>query len=161
MKSWVLLLVLSIIGGLIGAWSGVPVGGLLGALLFVSIAQLFTAKLPKFPAKGKRIIQILLGGNIGLSFSSDSLTIIQDVWFSMLIIPVIQLAIGLLIGFILIRFLKFNYATALCSAVPSGISEITFIAETYNANIPFVITIHILRVFFIVFVIPFAVMLFL
>jgi membrane AbrB-like protein len=144
---------------MIGLWSGVPVGALLGALLVVAIVQLFSGKLPTFSPKGKRTIQILLGGNIGLSFSAESLHLIHTIWLPILIIPIIQLIIGVFIGFLLMRILKYDYATAFCSAVPAGMSEITFIAEIYHANVPLVITIHILRVFFIVFMIPFSVLL--
>ncbi|MBU8906003.1 AbrB family transcriptional regulator [Desertibacillus haloalkaliphilus] len=157
MIRWIQLLMLACIGGLLGHWAGIPVGALLGALLFVAVYQVMTHKLPVIPANAKRAIQMLLGANIGLAFSSETVAVMKSIWLPALLIPLLQLSIGVIIGLILIRFLKIDIATAFCCSVPAGMSEIAFLAETYKASLPLVVTVHICRVFFLVFTIPFII----
>ncbi|MGO4888191.1 AbrB family transcriptional regulator [Anaerobacillus sp. MEB173] len=159
MKQWLMLSCLAITGGIFGFWAGVPVGALLGALVFVAGYQVWTKKLPIIPANMKRVVQVVLGANIGLSFSTDTIEIMKSIWIPALIIPLLQLTFAIGIGFFLIRFLKFDPATAFCASVPAGMSEIAFLAETYQAKLPLVVTIHICRVFFLVITIPFVVFL--
>lgn len=157
MKAYVFLIVLALVGGGLGHYSGIPVGALLGSLLFVALFQMKTKKLPSIPLKIKRAIQIVLGANIGLSLTSETIAVFKEIWLLALVIPIIQLTIAVLLGLLLIRMLKIDAATAFCSSVPAGISEISVLAEKYQANIPLVITVHICRVFFLVFTIPFIV----
>lgn len=145
---------LALFGGGIGYLSGFPIGALLGALLIIGIIQFKTNQFPQLPFIAKKIIQVVIGGSVGLSFSHETLTLLKSIWAPALILLLLHTLFALLLAFVIIRFMKIDIITALCSAAPAGISEMVLIAEDYHASLPTIIVIHLFRILLIVTCIP-------
>ncbi|WP_158736922.1 AbrB family transcriptional regulator [Alteribacillus sp. YIM 98480] len=157
---YVLLVVIAATGGLVGLFTGHPIGPLLGSLLSVGLFQLLTKLLPPIPLHSKRLIQAIIGGSIGLSFTYETIQQFVFLLIPIIIIPLLQLVFTLLNAFLLNKWLKIDAVTALCSSAPAGMSEMAIISEKYGANIPTVATFHLFRIIFIVNVIPIVLTLF-
>jgi uncharacterized membrane protein AbrB (regulator of aidB expression) len=69
-------------------------------------------------------------------------------------IPLLHILSALLLAFLLNRLLKFDMITALLSAAPAGLSEMSILADKYHTSIPMVVTIHLFRVLIIVSFLP-------
>ncbi|MBU8904975.1 AbrB family transcriptional regulator [Desertibacillus haloalkaliphilus] len=155
MKRWVTTSALALLGGTIGFFSGFPLGALLGSLLVIAAVQLKTKQLPPLPKKIKRIIQMLLGGSIGLTFNEETFAALASVWTAALLIPLLQIMIAFLLAYFLKTTLKFDPLTAICSTAPAGMTEMIVLAEKYPISVPTVVTIHLYRLLLIVTVTPF------
>ncbi|OLO40609.1 hypothetical protein BTR23_06385 [Alkalihalophilus pseudofirmus] len=155
MKRWVITSLLALLGGLFGYLTSFPLGPLLGALIMIAIFQMKTNKLPSLPQKAKRIIQMLLGGSIGLTFSQETFSVLSSIWLSALLLPLLQISGSLLLAFFLIKWLKFDTLTAVCSSAPAGMTEMIVLAEKYPVSVPTVVTLHLFRLMLIVSVMPF------
>lgn len=157
MNPWIKVFLLAISGGAVGFGTGFPIGALLGSTAVIASAQLLGQKLPKLPLKGKRLIQIFIGGTIGLSISEDTVTMLTKVWEPALLIAFSHILLALCSAFLLHRYLKYDVITAISSTAPAGMSEIMTIAEKYNASITTVAILHLFRVMVIITFIPFIV----
>ncbi|MFV8827310.1 AbrB family transcriptional regulator [Alkalihalobacterium sp. APHAB7] len=157
MKRWVITSMLAIIGGWLGFMTSFPLGPLLGSLLIIAIVQMKTNTLPPLPMKAKRMIQMLLGGSIGLTFSQETFSILSTVWLHALLLPLLQISGALLLALFLKKFLKFDTLTAVCSSAPAGMTEMIVLAEKYPVSVPTVVTLHLFRLMLIVSVMPFLI----
>lgn len=152
---WCLIIILALVGGYIGFLTRFPIGALLGALLFVGGVQVISKKLPLMPIKSKRIIQVFIGGGIGLSFTADTFVVLKTLLLPALIITILQFILAIMMTYVLHKWLNFDLLTALCSTAPAGVNEMVITAERFNANVPLVATIHLYRVVVIITTIPF------
>ncbi|WP_078430288.1 AbrB family transcriptional regulator [Alkalihalobacterium alkalinitrilicum] len=157
MKRWVITSLLALLGGLFGYLTSFPLDPLLGALIMIAIFQMKTNKLPSLPQKAKQIIQMLLGGSIGLTFSQETFSVLSSIWLSALLLPLLQIIGSLLLAFFLIKWLKFDTLTAVCSSAPAGMTEMIVLAEKYPVSVPTVVTLHLFRLMLIVSVMPFLI----
>lgn len=160
MNIWVKMVLIALTGGIIGYLSGFPIGALLGSFLIIGIIQFRSNKFPSLPLPVKRSIQIVIGGSVGLSFSHETIYLLKNIWAPALILFSLHTLFALLIAYLIVRFLKIDTITALCSAAPAGFSEMLLIAENYNASMTTVIIIHLFRVLLIVTCIPMVLLFF-
>lgn len=154
MKKGLIIFVIAFVGALIGYSTGHPIGAFIGSLVSVALIQMKTKKFPPMSLKIKRTIQAVIGGSIGLSFTSETISTLKLIWVPMIIIPVVQLLCSFLLAIILHRFLKLDLATSFCSTNPAGMSEIAIVAEEHGADMPIVATFHLFRILFIISLLP-------
>ena len=154
MDKWFFILVLGIFGGTIGFITNFPLGVLLGALLCVGIVQILTKKLPQFSIITKKAIQCIIGGSIGLAFTTTAFASLSSIWTVAIVAPLLQIFFAIFLTIILYKLFKIDIVTAICSSAPAGMSEITIISEEYGAEMPIVILIHTIRVIAIVIGVP-------
>lgn len=157
MKRWIITSGLALCGGIVGYLTNFPLGPLLGALLVIAAIQMKTNQLPRLPQKAKRVIQMILGGSIGLSFTNETFSVLSSIWIHALILPILQIGFCLLVAFFLIKVLKFDPLTAICSMAPAGMSEMILLADQYPVQTTTVVTIHLYRLLLIVSVMPFII----
>lgn len=153
-SDYFLLVMVASIGAVLGYLTQFPIGALLGSLLMVIVVNLKTNQFGSLPVSVKRGIQTLIGGNIGLTFSSETFLILPQLIVPALVITTLTIAFALLLSFLLSRIARIDYLTALCGLAPAGMSEMVLIAEHYHANIPTVVTMHVFRIITIIVVIP-------
>ena len=156
-KRWVITSGLAILGGAVGYLTKFPLGPLLGALFVIAAIQLKTNQLPALPPKAKRIIQMLMGGSIGLTFTDETFSVLTSIWLPALLLPLMQIGFCLLLALFLKKVLKFDILTAVCSTAPAGMTEMIVLAERYPVHVPTVVTIHLYRLILIVSVMPFII----
>ena len=152
-KSFLFTIIVGIIGGIIGYFSHLPAGTMSCSMAFVAYFNVKTHK-AYMPPTLRKIIQSFGGALIGAKVTLGDVIALKD-----LILPIILIIIGfclmnVLVGFFLYRTTKFSLSTALLSASPGGMSDISLMAEDLGANAPQVASMQFLRAIFIVGVYP-------
>ena len=152
-KSLTFTLIIGIIGGIIGYFSHLPAGTMSFAMAFVAFFNVRTQK-AYMPLPLRKIIQTFGGALIGVR-----VTLADVVALKTLVLPIILIIVGfclmnVLVGFFLYKTTKFSLSTALLSASPGGMSDISLMAEDLGANGPQVASMQFLRAISIVGVYP-------
>ena len=152
-KSLTFTLIIGIIGGIIGYFSHLPAGTMSFAMAFVAFFNVRTQK-AYMPLPLRKTIQTFGGALIGAR-----VTLADVVALKTLVLPIILIIVGfclmnVLVGFFLYKTTKFSLSTALLSASPGGMSDISLMAEDLGANGPQVASMQFLRAIFIVGVYP-------
>lgn len=153
-KNWIKLILIAVCGALIGWSTGFPIGAMLGALIIVAVTQVKYRFITSVPTIVRRMIQVLIGGSLGLTFGPDTVNSIPDVLIIAFLMPLLHITLALFLSFIIIRTMKIDPVTVLCSMAPAGVAEMAIISEKYNAKLPTVVTIHVYRVIVIISIIP-------
>ena len=152
-KSFLFTIIVGIVGGIIGYFSHLPAGTMSCSMALVAYFNVKTHK-AYMPIPLRKIIQSFGGALIGAKVTLGDVIALKD-----LILPIILIIIGfclmnVLVGFFLYRTTKFSLSTALLSASPGGMSDISLMAEDLGANAPQVASMQFLRAIFIVGVYP-------
>ena len=152
-KSFLFTIIVGIIGGIIGYFSHLPAGTMSCSMALVAYFNVKTHK-AYMPLTLRKIIQSFGGALIGAKATLSDVIALKN-----LILPIILIIIGfclmnILVGFFLYKTTKFSLSTALLSASPGGMSDISLMAEDLGANGPQVASMQFLRAIFIVGVYP-------
>ena len=152
-KSFLFTVIVGIIGGIIGYFSHLPAGTMSCSMALVAYFNVKTHK-AYMPLTLRKIIQSFGGALIGAKVTLSDVIALKN-----LILPIILIIIGfclmnVLVGFFLYKTTKFSLSTALLSASPGGMSDISLMAEDLGANGPQVASMQFLRAIFIVGVYP-------
>ena len=152
-KSFLFTIIVGIIGGIIGYFSHLPAGTMSCSMALVAYFNIKTHK-AYMPLTLRKIIQSFGGALIGAKVTLSDVIALKD-----LILPIILIVIGfclmnVFVGFFLYKTTKFSLSTALLSASPGGMSDISLMAEDLGANGPQVASMQFLRAIFIVGVYP-------
>ena len=152
-KSLAFTLAVGVIGGIVGYFSHLPAGTMSFAMAFVAFFNIKTQK-AYMPIPLRKIIQTFGGALIGARVSLADVVALKT-----LVLPIILIIVGfclmnILVGFFLYKTTKFSLSTALLSASPGGMSDISLMAEDLGANGPQVASMQFLRAIFIVGVYP-------
>ena len=152
-KSFLFTIIVGIIGGIIGYFSHLPAGTMSCSMALVAYFNVKTHK-AYMPLTLRKIIQSFGGALIGAKVTLSDVIALKD-----LILPIILIVIGfclmnVFVGFFLYKTTKFSLSTALLSASPGGMSDISLMAEDLGANGPQVASMQFLRAIFIVGVYP-------
>ena len=152
-KSFLFTVIVGIIGGIIGYFSHLPAGTMSCSMALVAYFNVKTHK-AYMPLTLRKIIQSFGGALIGSKVTLSDVIALKN-----LILPIILIVIGfclmnVFVGFFLYKTTKFSLSTALLSASPGGMSDISLMAEDLGANGPQVASMQFLRAIFIVGVYP-------
>ncbi|MFI3886528.1 AbrB family transcriptional regulator [Streptococcus parauberis] len=148
-----LILVISTIGGLIGEWSGLPVGALIISLLFSSALKIKRDTKQLHPYI-RYIAQICAGSLIGCNFTHESF--LQMIH---LIIPIILLLSSYMIingvfGYIMYKRGFLDIQSALFASSPAGATDISLLAGELGGDMPKIAGIQISRTLYTVIIMP-------
>lgn len=152
-KSLLFTIIIGIIGGIIGYFTHLPAGTMSCSMALVAYFNVKTQK-AYMPMPLRKIIQSFGGALIGAKVTLSDVIALKG-----LVLPIILIIIGfclmnVLVGFFLYKTTKFSLSTALLSASPGGMSDISLMAEDLGANGPQVASMQFLRAIFIVGVYP-------
>lgn len=152
-KSLLFTIIIGIIGGVIGYFTHLPAGTMSCSMALVAYFNVKTHR-AYMPLTLRKIIQSFGGALIGAKVTLTDVIALKD-----LVLPIILIIIGfclmnVLVGFFLYKTTKFSLSTALLSASPGGMSDISLMAEDLGANGPQVASMQFLRAIFIVGVYP-------
>lgn len=153
MQKIVLTLIMGLIGGYIGIKLKIPAGAMIGSMIFVGGYNVFTSS-AYMPTNFKLIAQIVIGCTVGLNFTMDSLLGLKKI-----IIPSIILVIGLttlsiILGYIIHKTTGIDLPTALFSASPGGLTDMTIMSESFGAQTHIVALLHLIRLTTVLTVLP-------
>lgn len=108
----------------------------------------------KPPDEIVKLVQVILGVNIGLSFDEISLKMILKSTLTTLGYFIILCLISAFFIFIVHNITKLSLLSVILAFSPGGQSEINLIAITINADVPYIALHHLFRVFFIIAIMP-------
>ncbi|MFW6271391.1 MAG: AbrB family transcriptional regulator, partial [Bacillota bacterium] len=100
-------------------------------------------------------VQLLLGILIGLRLDKEVISRLQEIFLPLLIMMIWGLAVTFSLGFILNMISPLDLPTALMSASPGGLPEMTILASRTGANLPSIVVTHSFRLILTVSVLPF------
>ena len=149
----ILTFVIASAGGLTGYKLGIPAGTFMGAMAAVALFNILTGN-AVIPAQLKILAQIILGGIIGTGLSMAVLRGFRTLIIPVAIFVTLLFVFSIFSAFILSKITGMDFVTALFSCSPGGLSEMTIIADSYNANVPYVAIIHLSRILSVVIFYP-------
>lgn len=122
----------------------IPMGEILGALLTTVLLNLYTPY-ALFTSECKLLIQITLGASVGSGLSRSDVSHIRE-----MIKPFILLISGLILltltaASIIYLNTDFDIPTALLASAPGGMSDMAMIAQSYDAAVNYVSSVHVIR----------------
>lgn len=99
---------------------------------------------------------VLLGVQIGSTFTENVIFDIKDDWLTIILITVMLLGLALIIAFFFKKIAKVNTETAILSVIPGALSQMLIMAEeNKKANIMVVSLTQTSRIIFVVILVPF------
>ena len=152
-KSFLFTIIVGIIGGIIGYFSHLPAGTMSCSMALVAYFNVKTHK-AYMPLTLRKIIQSFGGALIGAKVTLSDVIALKDLVFPIILIIIGFCLMNIFVGFFLYKTTKFSLSTALLSASPGGMSDISLMAEDLGANGPQVASMQFLRAIFIVGIYP-------
>lgn len=123
-----------------------PAAPLLGAMIGVAALTLSSDLSWQAPSAFKWAVYVAIGALLGQSVTRASLAALRSSAVPIVVTVVLFLVFGLVLAWGLWRFTDFDVHTALLSTAPGGIAQMGALSAEANANVPVVLSIHVLRV---------------
>lgn len=142
------------IGGYTANYLGLPVGGLLGAMIVIGFLKSFGVPLKELPQWLIIGTQIVLGGYLGTTFSPEMVSILQSLLIPVVFFSIFVVLNGILVGFMFYWILKWDLATSLLSTAAGGVTLMTLTAMEVNADPIRVSLLHTIRLTIILLTMP-------
>ena len=158
MEKILITTLLAFVGGFIGHQLKFPAGAMVGAMLFVGIANILGVK-TQLPESFSIIAQIMIGGLLGLSITKEVMAGLKDYVIPSLLVVVLLAIFGVVTGFIVNKLTGIELYTSLFGSVPGGMQEMVVLSQSYDVNHPAVMTIQTVRRVLIVVIYPLLVVL--
>ena len=130
-----------------------PAPIIMGPMVSIGVSQILGAGFHELPMSMINGFQIIIGMSIGSKINHKNLHDIKSSWKASLVIALYTLA-STAIMTLLILNLTTDFHTALFSAAPGGITEMTVLALSYDSEIAIVSTFQFVRLVVIVSIIP-------
>lgn len=148
-----LILTVAVCSGLIGLWTGIPVGALIFSLVGSSILKM-VKNTTQLSSGIRYAAQVVAGTIIGTNFTPESFENIQQ-----LIVPVILLLssylfINLFYGWLLYRSNVLDLQSALFATSPAGATDISLLAGDLGGDMAKIAGIQISRILYTVIIMP-------
>jgi uncharacterized protein len=142
------------IGGYTANYLGLPVGGLLGAMIVIGFLKSIGVPLKELPQWLIIGTQIVLGGYLGTTFTPEMVSTLQSLFIPVVFFSIFVVLNGILVGFIFYWVLKWDLATSLLSTAAGGVTLMTLTAMEVNADPVRVSILHSLRLAIILLTMP-------
>jgi uncharacterized protein len=142
------------IGGYTASYLGLPVGGMLGAMIVVAFLRAIGVPLKELPTWLIICTQIVLGGYLGTTFTPEMVSTLQTILVPILFFSIFVVINGMFVGLLFHRILKWDLATSLLSTAAGGVTLMTLTAMEVNADPVRVSMLHSLRLAIILLVMP-------
>lgn len=140
-------------GGAVFHWIGMPLPWMLGALFFTMLVAVSVGGL-HLPRLLRDLFMPVLGVMVGSAFTPDVLGEISH-WLGVIVTLLVYLGLAAPLGYLFFRRIgRFDRVSAYFSAIPGGMSEITFIGAALGADLRVLALIHSMRIIVIVFTVP-------
>jgi membrane AbrB-like protein len=136
----------AVLGAAIATLLHLPAAPLLGAMVGVAIVNITPMSAFDLPAAVKWIVYVLVGWLLGVGVTTDTLRQLRTSAIPIVVTVVAFLLFGLAAAWLLWKFTSFDAVTALLATAPGGIAQMGAMSATAGANVPIVLTVHVLRI---------------
>jgi membrane AbrB-like protein len=133
-------------GAVVASLLRLPAAPLLGAMIGVAALSLATELSWSAPGSVKWVVYVAIGALLGQSVTRESLTALRSAAVPILLTVTLFLVFGLALAWGLWRFTDFDAYTALLATAPGGIAQMGALSADVRANVPVVLSIHVLRI---------------
>ena len=149
----ILTVTIAALGSLIFYRMKVPAGALVGAIIFSAAFNIVTDA-AEFPAILKTAVQAIAGGFIGQRIARKDLGELKEVFGAGILLFICMLTYTLIAAKLMVLTGKLDLATALVSAMPSGLSDAAIISADLGADSTQTMVMQIVRTIFCILVLP-------
>ncbi len=146
-------ILVAVTGGVVGVKLKIPAGALIGAMLAVAIYNIGLGE-ATIPLKVKMFGQMLVGGAIGLSFTRESFFNLKNLIVPSIILVVCLMLFSVLMGIIIHKIAGIDLVTAMFSAAPGGIADMTLIGGEYGGDQSIIVSMHLVRLISVIVFLP-------
>ena len=124
---------LGILGGFLAYQIGIPLPWMLGPLLFIGLfcALNLEIELPKKPLPSFRA---LLGCVVGTNFTNDIFKNIEQIGFSLFLLPLFVISMIFCTYFVLKKVMNYDKKTSLMGSMPGGLNEMVLLVSEIGGN---------------------------
>ena len=148
-----LTLAVALAGGLAGRFSGIPAGTLIFSLAAVSALHIPT-KIGCMQSSMRRFAQICAGTLIGCSITRESLKSLRYLLLPLGLLLLGNLVMNFLLGLLLYRCSRLDFASALFATIPSGVADMALLADEMSGDGAKVALIQTIRLISVIAVFP-------
>ena len=157
-REYIPLAACALAGAVLGRWSGIPSGGMLGAMLACGLVAIVLNKHYLFGRKLGYLAQIGLGMAMGARMTPEICGQLGNLLFPALVVTAEMLVGCALLAFLLRAITGWEATICLICAAPAGLSQSAVIAEESGVD-PFTATVfHSVRIIGIVSLYPWIIM---
>lgn len=146
-------LIISLAGGLVGHFAGMPAGLLMGGAVAVSIAGIAGVQ-THLPIRLRNTAFVVIGMTLGTNVASDSLTLMKQWPLSFLGLVLVLVLIVSICTLVLRYMFGFDKATAYLASFPGHLSFVLGMAESGYGNIRQISVIQSMRVLLLTVLVP-------
>ena len=132
----------------------VPAALLSGTLVASGVLQIFDIASYKLPDTSINFCLLILGASVGCRFANKTFKEIANNSFHGLVATVLLVLLGFVAAYIATFFVDTNFLSLILSFCPGGIYEVAVIAIAFDLEPDFVSFHHIIRLLFILFIVP-------
>ncbi|MBO8155030.1 MAG: AbrB family transcriptional regulator [Bacillaceae bacterium] len=147
---------LGIVGGLLFNFLHLPLPWILGSLTGVMVYKFTGANQVVYSPFLKTLSYVILGIQIGNTFTSQTFQQVTPYFFPYLILSVLLIAFSLISGYILSKKIRVDSVTGMLGAVPGGLSAMIALSDSMKGNTVYVTIFHTVRLLTVLFIVPFA-----
>lgn len=130
-----------------------PAPSIMGPMIAIGTVQVLGGNLPELPVALIGVIQIVMGLSVGAKVNHKNIEDIKRIWSPSLLVAIYTL-LSTAVMALLIRSFTADFLTALFSAAPGGITEMSVLALSYDTEIAVVSTFQFVRMLVILSIIP-------
>ncbi|PAB60226.1 AbrB family transcriptional regulator [Anaeromicrobium sediminis] len=141
------------IGGFVGLKLKIPAGALIGAMFAVAIYNIYTGQ-GHMPKSFKIGTQIVVGAMIGLNFTMEAVSELKKLAIPALILVAALTIFCICLGIIISKIAGIDLVTAMFSCAPGGLTDMALICEPYGAEVPTVVSLHLMRLITVIAILP-------
>ena len=132
----------------------VPAALLSGTLVASGVLQIFDIASYKLPDASINFCLLILGASVGCRFANKTFKEVASNSFHGLVATVLLVLLGFVAAYIATFFVDTNFLSLILSFCPGGIYEVAVIAIAFDLEPDFVSFHHIIRLLFILFIVP-------
>lgn len=149
-----MVLIVGFIGASLGALSQLPMGILLGSFISVALLQIMGFNAANYSKKTKQMIQMVIGGFIGLSIKPEMLQYISALIIPSIFAVLVHLLFALLLSLIYAKLFKISRFSAFVGVIPAGMSEVVLVLDDLKVDSQIIIFMHLFRISMLVILLP-------
>ena len=150
----VLLIIISLLFIFLFDKFKVPAALLSGTLVASGILQISDIASYKLPDVSINFCLLILGASVGCRFAGKTFKEVANNSFHGLVATILLVLLGLIAAYLATFFVDNNFLSLILSFCPGGIYEVAVIAIAFDLEPDFVAFHHIIRLLFILFIIP-------
>lgn len=147
-------LVVGFAGGLIGLYSRVPAGTMLGAVLAVVSFKYYLNVSWATPKAYGFIGQVCLGVLVALTYTPGMVEKLSNIFMPMLFSTLMLIICGIVLAVVMVKWCSMDLATAFIATSPGGMSALVPMAVDMKVNPTLIASFHFFRIFLVVLTAP-------